>query len=240
MATMQSLLPNATVCVEDSEVETYAKYVDREKLWPHPPLGGLNQIISWMMENCKADCMIYCDDDLQGLRPTLTRPALVTDPDVIRDVIENQVVCCHDLQLGVFCWIRSQNKLLLEPEYFPYRLVMPIQGCWGVMNTARRRLFDPGMNGRGDVDFTLETLVRDRVILTDCRWYWDFGRVSAGKGGNAGMLTTDELDTAQRDIETKWGNAVSFGTTDSGVSGRRTMPRCSIKVSRRNEAVKDR
>jgi len=63
---------------------------------------------------------------------------------------------------------------------------------FGLRGAARNRKFDPQMIGREDIDFSLQSLMDDRIMLGDMRFYFDHGRIFSGRGGNAGKITRDE------------------------------------------------
>ncbi len=55
---------------------------------------------------------------------------------------------------------------------------------------ARARVWDRNLPGRSDLDFTLQTMMEDRILLADMRWYFDHGRIFSGKGGAVGIVSS--------------------------------------------------
>ena len=181
------MLPDATVCVARSEAEDYRPIAPR--LLVHDDLDALVHIWNWLQDTVQEDCLICVDDDLRCVRRLIGRPRKVTDPEVIRAIIENSVQIAADLDISTICWSRTANTLLLDPESRPIRFVQPISASFGLRGRARERRFDPCFIGRADADYTMRTLLEDRITYADVRWYWDHGRVFSGRGGNVGLGT---------------------------------------------------
>jgi hypothetical protein len=94
------------------------------------------------------------------------------------------------------------------------------------------------MTNREDLDFTLQTLLEDRIVLGDCRWYFDHGRIFSGRGGNVGLTTSEQFAHTTKDLVAKWGRFV--GTSRPGfMKGQRqsTSP-MSIRVERQSALCK--
>ena len=181
------LLPGATVFVDKREESEYAAVVPRNQLWLHESLPGLVAIRNWLNANVQEDCLVMIDDDFRGVIPLMGKHRPITDPVVIAEVIANGHRVAEDLGISVFCWGRSLNNVLLKPEWDPFRLVGPISSSFGLRGAARSRRFDPACEIREDLDFTMQTLLEDRILLMEMRWYFDHGRIFSGRGGNVGL-----------------------------------------------------
>jgi len=157
------------------------------------------------------------------------------DPDAIREVIENSLRVSEDLGIGVFCWARSENSIMLDVRALPMRFVAPMAASFGIRGPARSRRYDAELSTREDVDFTLQSLLADRIVYADMRFYFQHGRSFSGTGGNAGQLTVEQFDAATARLKEKWGDFLS--TEGSGFSKNRTVASMSIRVRRRNPIV---
>ncbi len=71
-------------------------------------------------------------------------------------------------------------------------------------------MFDPGLPGRADFDFTMQTLLDDRILYADVRFYFDHGRIFSGRGGNVGLLTDEMFKRSSDLLKCRWGKYVSF------------------------------
>ena len=109
----------------------------------------------------------------------------------------------------------------------PYSFVAPAAGCFGIVGRELR--FDEALVTREDVDITLQTLLKNRILLHDRRFYFDFGRTWKGSGGNQGRRTAQVERLDNERIANKWGSYISFSTKDSKGAA------MSIRVKRKSE-----
>lgn len=231
------MIPTATICVAKSERADYAAVVPKGQLMTHPNVLGLPRIRNWLNANVQEDCLVAIDDDLKGIRPLIGKQKIIRDPLVIARAIDNAHRVCEDLGIGVFCWSRTRNTFLAEPDVLPVRFVQPVSCSFGLRGPARSRQFDPDMPGRADMDFTLQTLLEDRILLADMRWYFDHGRIFSGKGGNVGLLTHDQWEKGTAKLYAKWGRFI--GRTKPGFAkSQGNVSPASIRVKRMNPLAK--
>jgi hypothetical protein len=210
-------MPDATVYVAEDEMDDYAPHVPRASLIAHPKASTLVECYNWMLTQFDEPCLIKADDDLVSVDIMRhDRLRANRDPEVIKRIIENAVESCEDLNLGVFCWSRNQNYVTSRTHEHPFRLMLPVMGTFGVMGKARYRKWDIAMHGRADFDFTLQTLLEDRIVLCDSRYYFNHGRVFTGEGGLRGKVTGDHFKIATELLVKKWGDCVGGGGTKAG------------------------
>jgi hypothetical protein len=235
MGTIRWLLPSALICIDEREAADYSPWVPKENLLIHSPSEGLPAAMNWIMDNVPAECLVEIDDDFQGVRVNVGSKRFVTDSDEIVAIIENSMRNCHDLGLSTFCWSRTQNTTIIHPEYRPIVPTQSVCNAFGVMGAARRRHYDPKFLGRADVDWALRTLLDDRCVYADVRFYFDCGRVIAGRGGNVGVITPEVFKASTKAIFEKWGDAVSFKNLPFQKT--RDVSAVRIKVSRTNRTA---
>lgn len=235
MPAIRALLPSAIICVDEREIDDYKDAVPADKLLPHPPMEGLFGVINWMMDHCKAEIFIEIDDDFCGVR-VITEPSrFITDPDEILAIIENAARCCKDLGLTTFCFARTPNIIVTRSDMRPVMPVQPVCNAFGVMGAARHRYYNTQYLGRGDVDWTLRTLLEDRCVYADVRFYFDCGNVFAGRGGNVGIVTPDQFEKTSRLLKQQWGKTVSFKAP--AYQKNRQVAAIKIAVSRTNKTA---
>ena len=210
MKPLMALLPTAFICVDERERADYAAVVPKKRLLVHPPSSGAPAARNWIIQNTDAECLIQCDDDLKGVRTTVGSRRFLTDPDEILAVLENAMTACADLALTTFCFSRTANTTVIRPAERPIVPTQQVYGCWGVMNAARHRLYDDTLKSRADLDWTLKTLLADRCVYADVRFYFDFGASFSGAGGNSGLVTADDFKTATETVAKRWGTAITF------------------------------
>ena len=231
MPILRMLLPTAVICVDEREMAEYSIFVPKDKLLPHPPLANGAAVQSWMMDNIDTPILFRCDDDLRCVRGMTGSHRRIVDPEEILAIIENAARCCQDLGLGVFTFAATANPIFLNVEEKPIKPVQPTFGAFGVMGKAlKTRRFDPDLVGRSDADFTLQTLLDDRILYADCRFKFDFGLIFGGRGGNVGLITPKIFRRSTLELKRKWGKHVSFQKVN--FQKKRTVSPISIRVKR--------
>lgn len=231
MPTLLRLLPSATVCVCETERSDYAAAVPAEQLMTHPRLGGgLPEIMNWLIDNVPAPILVTVDDDLEGVQATTGSCRYITDSEEILAIIENAARNCHDLGLGAFCFSRTPNTTIIHPDVRPIVPTQLVAGCRGVMGPARHRKYKTNMHGRADFDWTMQTLLEDRCIYADIRFYFDFGPTYSGRGGSVGLITPEGFEAASRALKARWAGCVSFKAP--GYIKKRNVTAMGIRVSR--------
>ncbi len=226
------LLPSATVVVHESELADYQRHVPTEQLVTHQQTTVVG-IRNWLLDTFDEPYQVQIDDDLQYVETQIgIKKQRITDPEQIAWILENQIVCLADLDLGIGCFSRNQNDAMIKPTAYPFRLVAPISCTMIIGGPARNRRFEPSCWGRADADFTLRTLQDDRILLCDMRYVFYHGPVFSGKGGNVGILDQDQFNRATAELEKRCGQYVQtkkkgrFGKKDKG------KPAMSIAVKR--------
>lgn len=236
MPVLKSLLPTALICVDEREREDYAPYVPADQLLIHPPTTGAPAARNWIIDNVSSPILVMCDDDLMGVKSLVGSKRTITDPDEILAIIENAARVADDLDVSTFCWSRTANDFLLRPEYLPIRPVQPVYGCFGFRGPARYRKYDETLRSRGDLDWTMRTLLEDRFVYADVRFYFDFGTSFTGSGGNTGLVQPQEFTDASREVKRRWGCHIQYKAP--GFVKTREIAPASIRVSRTNKTAK--
>jgi hypothetical protein len=235
METIRYLLPSSLIAIDERDVEAYAPFVEGSRRLIHPPIDGLPGTINWIMDTVKAPCLVEIDDDFQGIQVNVGSRRFITDASEILAIIENAMTCCHDLGLTAFCWSRTMNTTIIHPDRRPIVPTQSVCNAFGLMGAARHRHYDTALLGRADVDWTLRTLLEDRAVYADVRFYFDCGRVFAGRGGNVGLVTPEIFKNSTRQIVERWGKAVSFKTLP--FQKNRNTSAVRIAVSRTNKTA---
>jgi len=199
----------------------------------HPPMDGLPRVWNWIVKTVKTPAIIEVDDDFVGVRSLVGSKRFITDPEQILQILENSLQCISDLGITTFTFNRSQNIAMTHPEVKPIRPVGPIAGAFGVLGAARERLWDEQVGARAGVDFTLQCLLDDRVMFNDMRYYFDFGEVYGGRGGNVGIFGIEEWTANCNRLKEKWGRHISFDAP--GWVKNRQVAAMSVRVARRNK-----
>ena len=229
---MLGLLPGATVCVAREEADAYRAVVPKKQLLLHDNLPGLVHIRNWLNESIQEDCLVQVDDDLRWVAALIGKSRKIVNPAVIAQIIANSHYIAADLDIGCFCWSRTQNTVLLRPEFWPVRFVGPVSCSFGLRGAARSRQFDIKFEGRADFDFTLQTLLDDRILYCDTRFYFDHGRIFGGRGGNVGLIDSAKFDESGRLLAEKWGRFINRKAP--GFVKKKNVSTMGVRVSRKN------
>jgi len=208
MPTIRALFPSAIVCVDEREKEDYAKEVPADKLLLHPPMDGFAVCVNWIMDAVKAPILIFVDDDCTGVRVRTGSFRFIEDPEEILAILENAATACSELGLTTFAFSRTMNRAMIKPDEIPIRPISYLSNVFGIMGAARHRKMDPKYAGRNAIDLTLRTLLEDRVIYGECRFYFECGPVFSGRGGNVGLVSNERFVQSTRNLVETWGKCV--------------------------------
>lgn len=236
MDQMRYLVPTSKICIDEREVGDYAPFVEKSRMLVHPSFDGLPKVLNWCIQTVQSEVLIFLDDDLQGVQVNVGNKRFLTDSDEILAVIENSMRCCKDLGLTTFCWSRTPNMTVINPSTRPIVPVQLVTAAFGIMGGARRQNFEEEFTARSCIDWTLRTLLKDRAVFADVRFYFDFGRPFAGAGGNVGLVTPDSFKAISLSIQKRWGRHVSF-KPPAFAKKKRDIATVKIAVSRTNKTA---
>ncbi len=244
MPVLRSLLPTAVVTVDETELADYSGAVPDDKLVPHPTFqptanGGVVAMIrNWVLEQFDNDIVVFVDDDFVGIQTLFGSRRRIVHPEEILGVLENAARNTRDLGLSCFCFCRTANALQLR-EHLPIVPTQMVAACFGIMGPARRRKYDPQMGCRADLDWSMTTLLEDRCVYADVRFYFDVGLSGAGAGGGVGLVTPRRMEASSALLRKKWGKHLSEPRSDGRSNLKRGKRRMNMRVRRSNpRAVK--
>ena len=195
--------------MNEAEVPAYKAAVPRATILPHPPLAGFARVFNWCLDHFSDDVLVFLDDDISGVRTTIQPSRAVKGSEDILTVIENGIQAITDLDLTVCSWSRTQNTSVTDPVNEPIRPVQPVCVAFAIRGAARHRRYNEDLVGRGDIDWTLRTLMEDRAVYADMRFFFDNGRIFAGEGGNVGIVDEKQRLRVTKQITDRWGHYVS-------------------------------
>jgi len=236
MPLIRELLPSAIICVDEREAADYAAEVPQKHLLLHPPMEIAATVRNWMVDNISAPILVMIDDDFRGVRVTTGSQRFISDHEEILAILENAATCCEDLGRTTFCFSGTPNTTIIKPDFKPIVPVQPVFRAFGIMGAARHRKWSTALPGRADLDWTLRTLLLDRAVYADVRFFFDCGPVFSGRGGNVGLITPQGFEEATRKIRQAWGNAVSFKQPGFRKKSREVAS-VSLRVSRTNKTA---
>ncbi len=208
-----ALLPGAKVYVDERESDEYARAVGIGNVVTHSPARGIAEVRTMAIRSCPTFWLVMVDDDFKGVISQVgRRPRRITEPAAIQRIIENQLTACNDLELSMFCWNRSAHPGRFQ-SHSPFNLCAPGAGAFGI--GGKCCMPDPRLVAYEDVDLSMQSLLRHRVILCDNRYYFDFGRCWQGKGGNQGIRTSDSDEADRAVLLRRWGRYLDVSAGDT-------------------------
>lgn len=241
MPRILKLLPDALICIDEREISDYRRVVPEQQLITHPATSNLSQVRNWIIEEIECRCLIQVDDDLKRVVISDGFSSRVTvDPDEIKQIFVNASNVCEDLGLGVFAFCRQPNPMVARQDETPFRLVGPVSCTFGMLGSARERLFDERFIGRDDFDWTMRTLIDDRVLFIDNRFYFDHGPIFSGRGGNVGLVNQKSFEKSSSILKQLYGNAINFSVSRNPHGKKQTRDptsQMSIRVTRKQRNI---
>jgi hypothetical protein len=149
------------------------------------------------------DFVWMIDDDLQYMVYMLNRsPRTFLDPNYMLAVVDHVGTAAMDAGTGLFGFNLQKKPV----ERIPSRPI-GLRGwlsanAMGVIDRSLR--FDPRFLVKGDIDISLQCLLRHRFLWKDLRWHFH-SQARVNRGGLVKSRTTDREQEAQDLINQKWG-----------------------------------
>ena len=195
------LFPDALVCVGDDEVEPYRKVTSN--LLVHPAsVVGIGPLRQWVLDHVKDPCVVQVDDDVTHVYSQVGfHKWRIEDADTARAIVERLAILAADAGARVFGFQQAARPLTYA-NFRPFSLNTWVGGVVGIIGRELR--FDTSLLLRADIDFCLQSLMRDRFVLVDGRYSFIHTRF-AGKGGNARQRSAERHAREIAYLKRKWG-----------------------------------
>jgi hypothetical protein len=237
--TTHKLLPNAAVCVPESQADEYARVVGRERLLVHPDsVKGLTPKLNWILgfwasifqwrrmpkglsgrprvlrDWQRTDSLVFIDDDITSVQRCFTQPgepATIRDPELIEAIIANTARLARDVGAFYFGWEASNGALRYYTGLKPIMLTGYINGCAMGFRRGHGLRFDERIVAKNDFDIAAANAHKHRLCVKDCRYTFCQAETFTGRGGQSAYRTstTEKRDVAL--LRKKWGDVFSFG-----------------------------
>ena len=175
------LFPDATICVGDDEVDEYAEVSDR--LLVHPAsVVGIGPLRQWVLDHVDDPVVVMVDDDVTHIYSQVGfHKKRFEDADTARVMVERLAILAVDAGVTAFGFNQAARPLAYS-NCRPFSLNTWCGGLIGINGRSLR--FDTSLLLRADIDFCLQCLLRDRIVLVDGRYSFIHTRFG-GSGGNA-------------------------------------------------------
>ena len=195
------LFPDALVCVGDDEVDAYGKVTTN--LLVHPAsVVGIGPLRQWVLDNVADPCVVMVDDDVTHVYSQVGfHKKRIEDADTARAIVERTAILAQDAGVRVFGFQQAARPLSYA-NFRPFSLDTWVGGLVGIIGRELR--YDPSLLLRADIDFCLQSLVRDRFVMVDGRYSFIHTRF-AGSGGNATNRSAARHAQEIAYLKRKWG-----------------------------------
>lgn len=207
------LFPDATLCVGDDEQADYAKVSDR--LLVHPAnVVGIGPLRQWVLDHVDDPVVVMVDDDVTHVYSQVGfHKRRIEDADTARAIVERLAIMAVDAGVRVFGFQQAARPFTYA-NFHPFSLNTWVGGLIGIVGRELR--FDQSLLLRADIDFCLQSLLHDRIVLVDGRFSFIHTRF-AGGGGNAANRSAARHEREIAYLRRKWGQwlavAQAKGTT---------------------------
>jgi len=193
--------PDALVCIGDDEVKQYEQV--SKNLLVHPAnIVGIGPLRQWVMDNISDPCVVMVDDDVTHVySQDGFHKRRIEDPDTARAIVERLAILAQDAGVRVFGFQQAARPLSYA-NFRPFSLNTWVGGIVGIIGRELR--YDTSLLLRADIDFCLQSLVRDRFVLVDGRYSFIHTRF-AGSGGNASNRSAERHACEIKYLKRKWG-----------------------------------
>ncbi len=207
------LFPDAMLCVGESEADAYGRVSDRLLIHPDD-VTGIGPLRQWVLDHVDDPCVVMVDDDVTHVYSQVGfHKRRFEDADTARAIVERMAVLATDAGVRVFGFQQAARPFTYA-NFRPFSLNTWVGGLIGIV--GRQLRFDQSLLLRADIDFCLQSLMRDRIVLVDGRYSFIHTRF-AGGGGNAANRSSERHAQEIAYLKRKWGryleHVAAKGTT---------------------------
>ena len=195
------LFPDATLCVGADEVEPYSRL--SQNLLDHPPeVVGIGPLRQWVLDHVDDPCVVMVDDDVTHVYSQVGfHKERIEDADTARAIVERMAILAQDAGVRVFGFNQAARPLTYA-NFRPFSLNTWVGGIIGIIGRELR--YDTRLLLRADIDYCLQSLMHDRIVLVDGRFSFIHTRF-AGSGGNARQRSAERHAQEIAYLRRKWG-----------------------------------
>jgi hypothetical protein len=194
------LFPDATLCVGADEVEAYRRLSDR--LLVHPAeVVGIGPLRQWVLDHVDDPCVVMVDDDVTHVYSQVGfHKERIEDAAAAGAIVERLAILAADAGVRVFGFQQAARPLTYA-NFRPFSLDTWVGGVIGIIGRELR--YDTRLLLRADIDFCLQSLLHDRIVLVDGRYSFIHTRF-AGGGGNARQRSAERHAREIAYLKRKW------------------------------------
>lgn len=182
---------NDLLAVEDEKINSFPK---------------VRQYIIDYAKSIGEDVIVQMDDDIQGFKYLYENNIKDVPQDMIVCELERVAQILYDLNLGFASFpmtidVRKYNK--------PFQFKGTIGGVCIYNLSCLKGRYDKKLRYKCDIDFQLQELLKNRIILQTCYFTFD-GKYDTNKGGNTTTKNAIAMQENKDYLRTKWGKHIDF------------------------------
>ena len=197
------------VYVHKKEVDEYAKYMDKKMIRPVPDsLRGIVFVRKFMYEDTKnEDYTLQLDDDFSGIiyRHEKDEFETITDPDHIKQVVDNGYQVAYDLQTPIFFFSGQTNPTLYN-LHTHVKFSGSAPSHMGIIPEFMGSInYDTRFRVMEDQDISLQAKYHKRYVFVDERYNFRFHTPYFQEGGCSTNRNSTVLQECGELLLKKWG-----------------------------------
>lgn len=208
----KKLVSNPIICVSESERGVYSEMNPDCEIVCHPDsVKGLPAKRNWMVQHFGELFML--DDDVFEFQPQYydseTSCHNITNPDIVRKIIERLYTISKMLNVHLFGFSKSQRPLFYDPAK-PYVMDERVTGCsYGVIK-SKNTFWPKDLVLKEDFWISGYVKYTERMVLIDKRYAFKQKDTFVNPGGLAEFRNTDREKEAMIYIKRHFGNCVKI------------------------------
>jgi len=197
------LVPDAFVCIGESDFDEYSKVVPKKKLIVHPDeVVGIGPLRNWVVQNISDNTIVMLDDDCENVYDQSHYNKIrIENPSHVMAILERAAIASADAGLSLFGFTQMARPLAYRP-FCPINFNTWIGGIVGVHGKDVE--WDNNLLLRADIDACLKTLLKKRILWVDSRYVFIHKRF-VGQGGNNTLRTMERHRTEIDSLKVRWG-----------------------------------
>lgn len=189
------------LAVEDSEIDSLVK------------------VHNWILENTPEDVVCLIDDDVEGYSYRTDTLKKIDSTEQATIEIERLAQLLYDLDIG---YAATPSDISLMYYDRPFKFV-GVTGQLKIFNKkALKTRFQEGLKFLCDMEFELQELLRNRIILIP-EYFCNHAHMDTNSGGNNEQKSLSMFNAENEIMKQKWGKY--YIKADGGKAGRLKVDR---------------
>ena len=213
-----NLLEYCTYVVRETEASKYVDAGVNVLSVDDTLIDSIPKVQNWIIENTDEDVVCIADDDIHSFVYRNDTNSKIADSEISTSEIERIAQLVVDLDIG---YMSVPNDM--SPMYYdrPFKFC-GITGQLRIINKAKCVARFNDIDFLNDIDFELQELLLNRIILIPCYFLTD-ADVDTNSGGSNDSKTMTKYTLANIEMKQKWGKY--YIPSQNGKPGRISVKR---------------